>query len=167
MQEIEYAKALFELASDNNLILDQFEKFIEILKMDNFYELLKAPNIKKANKKEILNNVLVGFDKTFIHFIYVIIDNNRTNDISDIFDSYYKLVVKSENKELVDLYVSKEIEKNNLEKIKQKLELKFNKGIIIRMHIEPKLIGGMRIEYDGKCIDESLINEFSKIKSLL
>lgn len=167
MQEIEYAKALFDLASNNNEMLDEFQKFNEILEYNQFLELLKAPNIKKEEKKEILKKTLKNFDVTFLHFLFVIIDNNRINDLDQIYDCYYKMVLKSNNEELVDIYLPKEISEKELESLKNKLELKFNKKLVIRVHIESKLIGGMRIEYDGKSIDETVLKEFIKIKSLL
>ena len=167
MQEIEYAKALFDLASNNNEMLDEFQKFNEILEYNQFLELLKAPNIKKEEKKEILKKTLKNFDVTFLHFLFVIIDNNRINDLNQIYDCYYKMVLKSNNEELVDIYLPKEISEKELESLKNKLELKFNKKLVIRVHIVSKLIGGMRIEYDGKSIDETVLKEFIKIKSLL
>lgn len=167
MQEIEYAKALFDLASNNNEMLDEFQQFNEILKYNQFLELLKAPNIKKEEKKEILKRTLKNFDITFLHFLFVIIDNNRINDLDQIYDCYYKMVLKSNNEELVDIYLPKEISEIELDGLKNKLEMKFNKKLVIKTHIEPRLIGGMRIEYDGKSIDETVLKEFIKIKSLL
>lgn len=167
IQHQEYAKSLFELSSNINETLDEFQAFNELLSVYGFFDMLKAPNIGKTEKKALLEKALVDFSKTFLHFLYVLIDNNRINEIKDIYNEFFKMVCKKNNIEIVDLYLAKEINDSAETEITIKIEKTLNKKIVIKKHIDPAIIGGIRIEFDGKVIDDSVINQFIKIKSLL
>ena len=91
MVENEYAQAIYDLAKEDNKIDIINECFIVVNKSiedNDFMELLSSPKITKEEKKNILTKVYGKLDSLFLDFMYVLIDNNRINRISYIYDYY-------------------------------------------------------------------------------
>ena len=69
----EYAKAIFEIALENN----KEDKYLELLKMvlktldknEDFKKILNSPFISEDEKNNLLINVFKGIDEDFIHFL--------------------------------------------------------------------------------------------------
>ena len=47
------------------------------------------------------------------------------------------------------------------------LEKKFSRKVTLRCAVDPGLIGGMRVEIDGRVIDGSIRNKLDKIKEVM
>ena len=75
MVESEYAKAVFDLAKEENKIevfTNCFNAVIDT-KTKEFSDILVSPFIHKEEKKRILSKVYHSLDETFLHFLYVLI----------------------------------------------------------------------------------------------
>lgn len=167
MLEKEYAKALWELAIEENkseLFRDYFEIIREI-KNDDFYAILSSPVINKSNKKDVIKKVFNKFDETFINFLYVLIDYNRFELVDAIGHQYRKHYRAFKNIVVVDIYSSKELNKKQLEELRETLEYKYEgKTIEMKITVDPELIGGVRIIQNGESIDLNLKNSLDKLK---
>ena len=170
MLEKEYAKALWELAVEENkceLFRDYFEIIREI-KNDDFYAILSSPVINKSKKKDIIKKVFKKFDETFINFLYVLIDYNRFELVDSIGHQYRKHYRELNNIVIVDIYSSKELSKRQLDDLRKSLETKYEgKSIEMKITVDPELIGGVRIIKNGESIDLNLKNSLDKLKEIL
>ena len=99
MVESEYAKAVFDLAKEENKIEVFTQCFSAVIdtKTKEFSDILVSPFIHKEEKKRILSKVYHSLDETFLHFLYVLIDHNRFDKVNDIYKEYEKLVLKDNN----------------------------------------------------------------------
>lgn len=168
MVEIEYSKALFDLASNKRDTLEEFDSFIELLSETyNFEDVLNSPSIKKSDKKEIIKNSLKDFDELFVNFLLVLIDNNRFELIKKIHNIYYEMVLNYENTLIINVYSSKRLSSSENEKLNSQIGLKTNKKVIINNIIDEKIIGGIKIEYSGILVDDTIKDKLDKIKALL
>ena len=90
---LQYAKAIFDLACEKKLEDLYFENLKLINNLvnsdENVLKIFSHPSINKDEKKLIIKNVLEQrvLDE-FLHFLYVLIDNDRFVDLNDIVDSY-------------------------------------------------------------------------------
>lgn len=170
MLEKEYAKALWELAIEENkseLFRDYFEIIREI-KNEDFYAILSSPVINKSDKKDIIKNVFKKFDETFVNFLYVLIDYNRFELVDSIGHQYRKHYREFKNIVIVDIYSSKDLNKRQLSELKETLEKKYDgKTIEMKITIDPELIGGLRIIQNGESIDLNLKNSLDKLRETM
>jgi ATP synthase F1 delta subunit len=80
----EYAKSLFELSNDKLETFNCLETISSVLS-DEVINVLTHPLINKNDKKEIINKSFSEyFNETFLHFLFVLIDNNRIDEINNI-----------------------------------------------------------------------------------
>ena len=100
MLEDEYARAIYELADEQNSIDTYSEYFLELKEVDEkdeFINFFNNPTIAKKKKKEVLKNTFKNFDKTFLNFLSVLIDNGRMYLIKKIGKRYSKMVLENKN----------------------------------------------------------------------
>ena len=173
MVESEYAKALYEIALENKkeeLYRDYFRTLMTIyFSDDEFKKLLNSPFVDKEEKKKFIKNTFGKvFDETFLNFLYVVIDHNRTYILVDIKDEYKKLVLNSIG--VVRIYVTsaKKLSDKELAGIENSLKDKYvGKKLELRNEVDEALIGGIQIRAFDESIDLSAKSSLEKLKSAL
>lgn len=172
MVENEYAKAVYELALEENK-KDEFSKCFDAVvstttQNQDFMKILTSPFIEKKNKKDVINNVYKSLDETFINFLYVLIDHNRFGKIKDIADCYASLVLEDKNIVKVEVHSANTLNDNQLDKIEQSLNVRYkDKKLELINIVNPDLIGGLQIVANGEVIDLSLKSSLTRLKESL
>lgn len=163
----EYAKAIYDLAREENKtkdFKDCFDALVKTLNKD-FLDLLSSPFIVKDEKKEMVKKVYSSLDEDFIYFLYVLIDHNRFMLVEEIKKEFDKLVSKYQNIVEVKLVSATELTKATILKYKERLEEKYiGKTIEIVNIIKPELIGGMQVIIDDEALDASVIHTLNMLK---
>ena len=171
MIEKEYAKALWDLALEENkceLFRDYFAICREVLKNDEYMQIMSSPVIDKKNKKDIIKNVYKKFDETFMNFLYVLVDYNRFNLIDDIGHQYRKFYRAYKNIIVVDVFTSKELTKTQVNELNDVLSKRYmDKTIEMKITLSPDLIGGIRIITNGESIDINLKSSLERLKEVM
>lgn len=167
-----YAEALFEVTenanttnsvmNDVNLLSDTVS---ENLELRNF---LQNPIIKIEDKKDAVRQIFEGkISEKVMNFLYLLIDNSRCDAIDDVKNSYGELIKTKENLITVKAVTAVEMKDYLKEKLQKKLEEKLSKRVEIEYSINPKIVGGMIVEIDGKTIDNSVVTKLKNIKKQL
>jgi F-type H+-transporting ATPase subunit delta len=168
--EFEYAKAVFDLAKENNKVsvfTECFNAVCETLE-PNFLEIMSSPFVNKDEKKKIIDKVYHSLDLVFIHFLYVLIDHNRFDRIRLIAKEYETLVLQDNNVLRVKIISANEFKKSQLQDLKKSLSIKYpGKTIEIENKINPNLIGGVQIITDEKSLDASVKGTLDRIRESL
>ncbi len=170
MIALEYANAIYDLALEENKIDLYNEYFVTILETftDDFIKLLELPTLTKKEKKDIVRKVYKSIDKTFVDFLCVLVDNNRLLEFKAIGHQYRKLVRKNKNIVRIDVFSVKELSKKQLDTITSTLKTKFvDKELEVKNMVNPDLIGGIQIVYNGESIDMSLKSTLERLKESL
>ena len=171
MVELEYAKAIYDLAKEENKIEKINECFIlvnESIKNNEFIDLLDSPKLTKEEKKKILAKVYGKLESLFLDFLYVLIDNNRFKLINEILNEYNKLIQEEHNILHIEAFSVKPLSKEQLKNLKESLAYYYkDKTLEIENIVNPDLIGGVRIECNGKTLDMTLKNTLVKMKDML
>ncbi len=168
----EYSKAIYELACTNNIvdeINDNLDAFVSLLDQNpDFIKVLTYPKISKEDKKKTLKDTLINFNDLFITFLYVLIDNNRIDEIKDIKSDYQRRVNESNGIYDVLVYSATKLNDDQLNKTKQSLIKLLNaKSININNMVDESLIGGIKAFYNGKTFDLSVNNKLNSLKNSL
>lgn len=163
----QYAEALFSLANENNTVEElqnEFNGFVEAQDED-VYNFLNHPRIKKRDKKEIIGKVVSN--NLLKHFVYVLIDNNRVELLAESLDEFNKIVDRQNQVMNVFVYSGKEISVSELNKLKNNIAMKHNRTVNISNIVDSTIIGGLRIEYEGMVLDETINNYLNTLKNNL
>lgn len=156
-----YGAALFEAAKDlrkENVFLRELEILDEILKeTPEVGEFLNSPAIMASDKKKIIKNSLTGkFSHEMINFLFVLVDKSRTAEISKIRKQYIRLYDKERNLAEGEIYSAVPLSEQQLGEFEKQMSVLLHKKIKLRNIVDKALIGGIKIQVDGKMIDKSL-----------
>ncbi|MBQ6516923.1 ATP synthase F1 subunit delta [bacterium] len=164
-----YSKALIELSMDgsidNTMILNQLYFVQEVLNSSKeLRDVLNMPQISTDIKKEILNKVYEPhIDKVVLNFLNVLLEQNRFKEFDEILASYKEELDKFKNINNVEVISAVELTDEQKDRLKNKLQEKLNCSIEANWGIDPAIMAGLVIKYDGNVIDMSLRN---KLKDL-
>jgi F-type H+-transporting ATPase subunit delta len=164
---VQYAEALLGLSSESNKVeevLEDYKNFNAALD-EEIYKFLNHPKISKKNKKEIINNTVEN--SLLKNFICVLIDNSRIDLLEDCFNEYIK-IVNNQNKVMnVFAYTGKELSNEQMTQLVSNLGKKHNRKIELVNIVDVSIVGGIRIEYDGNVLDETINNYLQGLKANL
>ena len=160
MVELEYAKALYDLANEENkvdLFMNSLSTVCETMKNKEFYDVITSPTIDKISKKNVIRNVYKSLDDTFVNFLCVVVDHNRFSIMQGIKDQFNSLVLEEKNIVYVEIISAKELTKPQLKEIEENLSIRYKgKKIDINNIVDQDLIGGIQVLCNGEALDMSL-----------
>ena len=166
-----YANAIFNLAKKERQ-LSAWSKMLGVLsgtaEDDRVKRLLESPEIANVVKAQRLIEVCSDeLDDRGRRFLRVLAENNRLDLIAAITEQFEQLKAQEERileVEVISAYVVSESEERNL---KQALERKFEKEVILASRIDATLIGGAIIRAGDTVIDGSVRGKLDKLAESL
>ncbi len=163
----QYAEALFSLAKETSQIEDVLTEFKVIKKAFDFeiYQFLVHPKIKKQDKKDLIskfvNNSLLR------RFIFVLIDNSRIEILDDVLDEFEKLIDNQNKTMKVQVYSHKLLSPGQKKQLADNLAKKHNRKIELENIVDKSIVGGLRLEFEGMVLDDTINNYLNSLKANL
>ncbi len=161
---LQYAEALFGITLEEGKIeetLLAYEEFSNAID-DEIYKFLNHPKISKKDKKEVIKNALTN--ELLKNFIFVMIDNFRIELLEESLIEFKKIVDKQNNVMKVTVYSKKEINTDQKNQLKTNLKKKHNRKIELKNIVDGSIAGGLRIEYEGMILDDTINNYLQTLK---
>ena len=165
----EYALSLFSLAKEENLLdifYNETKFLIEIFKDEELLNFIIDKFIRNSDKKKAINNGLNSINRYLLNFINIIIDDNREDDLIEIFDSFNSLYYKEKN--IVEgIIYGLEIGNEKINELEEVFSRKLKKRVVLKFKQDVSLIGGYKVIVDNKLYDNSYKNKLNKLKDKL
>jgi F-type H+-transporting ATPase subunit delta len=157
---IRYAKALFQIAKQQNKIDAIMQELKDIDSMFSYNEKLKEfffdKLVSKAKKISIITTLVdkLKLSKEVKNLLIVLVNGGREGILNDIIIDYeqmyndYKGIVKAE------VYTAYDMTQDELNNLKTSIKALFNKEPVINIKKDPSIIGGLKLKvgwtiYDG------------------
>ena len=125
-------------------------------------EFFKNPTYSEKQKLEVLFSIFPGLTITMKSFLMVLSERTHLSLIPEISDEYGKLLLKFKNSAIVKLVTASSLQESYGEILLNALKsLTKANEIILNVSYNPKLLGGLIVEYKSSAIDASILKEFS------
>jgi len=163
----EYARALFQLAMEHDLLNDMqtgFLAFVEALDDDTMH-FFNHPKITKQEKRDVLEKAVSL--ELLRHFLFVLVDNERMSLSGTIYYAFVDLINQMKKVKQVKVYAKQKLTVKQKDTIRQKLEKSLSHSIEIEELIDETIFSGIRIEIDGMIIDETSNRQLEDLKANL
>jgi F-type H+-transporting ATPase subunit delta len=119
------------------------------------------PTYSEKQKLNILLSILPGLSLTMKAFLKLLTERNHISLLPDICEIYQKSLLKAKNYTKVKLTFAGPLKSEFGPKLLKSLKnLTNSENIILDVSYNPKLLGGVIIEYNSMIIDASLIKDF-------
>ena len=168
---IRYAKAIYEIAYEENLINEIFNDMIRINKLNrdssDFKNLLSNSIIDNFDKKKAIFSLLEKNSSITEKLLDLLIHNKRVAIISDIANSFIQLYNKNNNIKEAIVITASPIDKDLEKKILSQIKIPAAKSINLINLVDSSIIGGFIIRYDGKEYNASIKQNLKNLKTEL
>ena len=95
-------------------------------------------------------------------FLKVLTERSHLSLIPDVSDEFTRLLLKFKNTSNVKLIVASVLQDKSGSKLLESLkELTGSPEIVLNVSYNPKLLGGLVVEYNSSAVDASILKEFS------
>lgn len=171
MKETKYAQALFDLVMKNECldeVIHDFETFVGAINNNlAWLNLMDSPMIKRKQKYKMIEE-LSDFHPIFLNFLKVLIKNRAITSYESIYERWRVLAWEEQRIAHVRIVTAKPLTVQQLNIIREELWGWIeDKEIDMEIIIDKRLLGGIRIFYQGQTIDRSLRAQLKELNSTL
>ena len=168
---IRYAKAIFEIAIEENAIENVFNDMNVIDSLSNdssdFRNLLTNSQIKYQDKKNAILSLIESYSGLTVKLIDLLINNKRVYIVNDIAKSFIQLYNRHNDIKEAVVITATPINKDLEEKILSKINVADIKLINLKNIVDPSILGGFIIRFDGKEYNASVKQNLNNLKTEL
>ena len=167
-----YGESLYELAKEENLTKLIGEELIALQQSfrqePEFIRLLSSPNLTKAERCQILDDSFRGKVNAYLlNFLKILTEKGYMRYFSDCCDAYTEHFDQDNGILRVDAVCAVELSADQKDKLTQKLSRITGKEIALRTRIDPRVLGGVRLDYDGQRLDDTVSHRLDAIRNML
>lgn len=167
-----YGESLYELAKDENLTAElaaQLKVLKDCFKQEpSFVTLLSTPSLTKAERCQILDDSFRGTVHAYVlNFLKILTEKGYMRFFSDCCDSFAALYNQDNGILPVTAVTAVALSSAQAEKLTEKLASITGKHIELSNRIDPSCLGGVRLDYDGQRLDDTLSHRMATIRDML
>ena len=168
----EYAEALFELAVQAGVIRetsDGVETVISaLLQQPAYRQLLASPAIPKEERLAALDSTFRGkIPDILLAILRMMVSRGHVSALTGMARDYEELARGYRGESMAVVTSAVPLKESETVELRAKLEKKLGRKIILLCREDPSLIGGLRVEVDGRVIDGSIRNKLDEIKEVM
>ena len=166
-----YSLALYELASENNVLTeveDQSSSILNLISSSNdFSNLIKDPTNNQDDLLKVINviadtNKFKNLLKSFLSFLVI---KRRFFYVEQILKSFIEICSQKRGELKAELKSAKELSSDEISKITDELTKKFSSKIKLNYKHDESLIGGLVVQVGSTMVDTSIKNKLQQIEN--
>lgn len=167
-----YAQALYDLAKEESLT-EQFLSQLGVLaegfgSEPAFVRLLSAPNISKEERCHILEDSFRDKVHPYVlNFMKILTEKGYMRHFSDCCRDYRDQYNRDNGILPVQAVTAVELTQQQTLSLTEKLTAMTGKKVDLTNKVDPDCLGGVRLIYDGKCVDGTVRGRLDSIGAML
>ena len=166
-----YSLALYELASENNVISqveDQSSSILNlILSSKDFSNLIKDPTSNQEDLLKVINIISENnkFETLLKNFLSFLVIKRRFFYVEQILKSFIETCSQKRGELKAQLKSAKELSSDEISKITDELTKNFSSKIKLNYKHDESLIGGLIVQVGSTMVDTSIKNKLQQIEN--
>ena len=167
-----YALAIYEVAEEKGKVDEYLRDLREICDLiennQDFYEVIKHPQINTTKKKQLFIDIFKGkIDEELLSFIIILIEKDRILYLREKLNQMEKIDLERKNiiKGIVKTAIP--LLPEELEKLKVIFEEKYDKTIIFDTEVDKSILGGVYVSVGNDVIDGTIKSKIEEMKELM
>jgi F-type H+-transporting ATPase subunit delta len=165
-----YAKALFELAKDKNIVA-QVETDLQAIVQSiedhaDLQKLLSHPNIDSVKKTELLTTLFQGkVADAVLNTVCLLVQRRRESILSELLTDYVKIANEAlgQAKAIVSTPIA--LTSQESQQIAASFSQLTGKKIQVEQVIDPSLLGGIQVRIGDRLYDGSLSGKLQRLQA--
>ena len=168
----EYAEALFMLATEEGQTKEYGDALLTVKSVINsnpdYIDFLRSPAISLGERLSAIDDAFGNFlPENVVSFLKLLCENGHIPELLSAIDKYVKLNDALLGKTPMSVYSAAPLSEEQKEALCQKLTGVTGKTVEPIFTVDPSLIGGIKIEIDGKTYDGTIKTRLRDIKDVI
>jgi F-type H+-transporting ATPase subunit delta len=164
-----YTKALFQLAREagqEEKIGQEIESFLGAYTGAELQKVLTNPAFGMDSRKRIVIEISNKLQLSIlaIHFMSLLLERDRLTYLPSIVARYRRLLNEAKGRVEAKAVGASALEAAMLNRLREVLHEISGKEIVLHQEIDPGLIGGVLLEFEGKVYDGSVRTQLDNMK---
>ena len=167
-----YGEALYALAVEENLSKQILEE-LSVLELSfraepNFIRLLGTPNLSVQERCSILDDSFRGKVQPYVlNFLKILTEKGYMRHFFDCCKAYETCYNRDNGILPVTAITAVSLNPAQAEKLTAKLSQITGKQVKLHNKVDPEILGGVRLDYDGKRLDDTVSHRLDAVRNLL
>ena len=167
-----YGEALYTLALEEGLtekLLTELTVLQESFReTPDFIRLLSSPNLSKQERCQIIDDCFRGKVHGYVlNFLKILTEKGYMKHFHDCFKAYEDLYNRDNGILPVTAITAIAMSDEQVQKLTAKLSRATDKQVKLLNKVDPSVLGGVRLDYDGKRVDDTVSHRLGSISALL
>ena len=167
-----YGEALYTLALEENLsaaILEELSALEQAFRTEpEFIRLLSTPNLSVQERCQILDDSFRGKVQPYVlNFLKILTEKGYVRHFFDCCKAYEESYNRDNGILPVTAITAVSLNPAQAEKLTAKLCRITGKQVKLHNRVDPEVLGGVRLDYDGKRLDDTVSHRMDAVRSLL
>ncbi|MDD3795948.1 MAG: ATP synthase F1 subunit delta [Lachnospiraceae bacterium] len=167
-----YGGSLYELAAEESLtdsIMQQMEEIRQIFRENpDYVRLLAEPSIPKQEREGLIDAALSeGCEQYLVNFLKLLCERNILNEYSGCCDEFIRRYNADHNIAEATVTSAVSLTEDQMSALKSRLEALSGKQVRLLAKVSPGVLGGLRVELEGKALDGTVSGRLSGIQKKL
>jgi F-type H+-transporting ATPase subunit delta len=165
-----YSKSLLDLAIERNelsQVLTDINYVGQAVKVRDLYLMIKSPIINPAKKKAIFHRLFGGkLSKTTESFFDIMIRKGRESILPEILHSFIEQYKDYKHISTITIKTAAPMPDSVIADLREKLVASHaaKENLEIEVKVDPNLIGGFTLEFEGKQYDASMATKLNELR---
>ena len=168
----EYAEALFELAVQGGVTKETSEGLETVvsalMQTPDYRALLASPAIAKEERLAALDAAFRGkIPDVLLGVLRMMVSRGHVSAVDGMAKEFEELSRQYQGVSVALVTSAVPLKESEAVALKAQLEKRFARTLDLRCETDPSLIGGIRVEVEGRVIDGSIRNKLEQIKDVM
>jgi len=163
-----FAESVFDLAKEQNAFdrwLDDLETIRSTFTNPDMARFLADPKSTLADKEAVVVKLLEGkVDRLALNLARLLVQRELTETIAGIERDFRQMVNDERNIAVAEVTTAVELGKQQLDLVKQRLEVLTTKNIELQTKLDPSILGGFVARVGDTLIDASLATRLATLR---
>ena len=165
-----YGSGLFQLASENGTVKETLDETRALGKLfeRSYLRILADPSYSKEERIGMVSAALDGkVSREVANFVKLMTERNLALEIPSCFKEYENLYYETEGIIRVTAESAVELSGDQKTRLEEKLSKNLGRPVEVTYRLNHSLVGGMRLLFEGKRIDETIKKKLRDISTRL
>ncbi|TMD56128.1 MAG: ATP synthase F1 subunit delta [Chloroflexi bacterium] len=166
-----YAGAIFDIARKQNTIdrtLEDVEKIADLFSKRKLAYLLNEPKIPMQRKEAAIRQALASkVLPTSLNLALLVVQRELVEAMPNIAKELKQMVLDYKNQAVAEVTTAAPMDEQQLNEIKQALERRTGKHIIMQTRVQPDILGGFVARVGDQVIDASIRHRLAALQQQL
>ena len=169
--EREYADALFVLAAEEGNV-PLYQKHLRtvrdaVLQTPEYIDFLRSPAIPLSERLQAIDEAFGSLPEYIVSFLKLLCENGRLPLLTACIAEFDAMAMALANKTTATVYSAVELSEQQKSALTAKLETLSGKTVEATFAVDPSLIGGIRIDMEGRTYDGSIKRRLREVKDVI